>query len=146
MLSINIWELLWTVVNFFVLYYLLKLLLYRPLIGFMDARQARIDTGLNEEKKVEDAIMANTALLDEEKAKCRKQSRDILGAAKSANDKRQSELIKKATEAAGSVRRGIKENVEKLRAQENERYREHENELASLLAKKILGADEKPKD
>ena len=48
MLSINIWELLWTVVNFFVLYYLLKLLLYRPLIGFMDARQARIDTGLNE--------------------------------------------------------------------------------------------------
>ena len=47
MLSINISELIWTIINFFLLFFLLKRFLYDPIIRFTDARRARIDA-LNE--------------------------------------------------------------------------------------------------
>jgi len=46
-LSINISELIWTVICFFVLLVVLKKLLFDPLVSFMAARDARIQDGLN---------------------------------------------------------------------------------------------------
>ena len=43
MISINISELIWTVINFFLLLFLLNRFLYKPVISFMEQRQARID-------------------------------------------------------------------------------------------------------
>ena len=50
MISINISELIWTVINFFLLMFLLNRFLYKPVISFMEKRQARIDAGLQEEQ------------------------------------------------------------------------------------------------
>ena len=49
MLSINVSELIWTIVNFFLLYFLLKRFLFTPLGRFLDARQARLDEALKQE-------------------------------------------------------------------------------------------------
>ena len=46
-MSINISELIWTVICFFVLLVVLKKLLFDPLVSFMAARDARIQDGLN---------------------------------------------------------------------------------------------------
>ena len=46
MISINISELIWTVINFLLLVLLLNRFLYKPVISFMENRQARIDAGL----------------------------------------------------------------------------------------------------
>ena len=40
MLNINVWDLLWTFVNFFVLYCLLNKFLFQPLTSFMDPQDA----------------------------------------------------------------------------------------------------------
>ncbi len=146
MLSINVWDLLWTITDFFLLYFLLKTLLYKPLISFMDARQAGIDLLLGEERKAQDAIMANTALLEEEKAKCHKQSREILDDARAANDKKQAELVKKAGEDAAGARRRLKEDVESQRQQEIGQFRASEMELAKLLVSRVLGPGPEKKD
>lgn len=45
-MSINISELIWTILCFFALLLILKKLLFTPLLTFMDARRARIDAGL----------------------------------------------------------------------------------------------------
>ena len=44
-MSINISELIWTVICFFVLLVVLKKLLFDPLVSFMAARDARIQVG-----------------------------------------------------------------------------------------------------
>ena len=49
MLSINVSELIWTIVNFFLLYFLLKRFLYTPVVRFLDKRQARLDEALKQE-------------------------------------------------------------------------------------------------
>ena len=46
-MSINISELIWTVICFFVLLVVLKKLLFDPLVSFMAARDARIQAGLS---------------------------------------------------------------------------------------------------
>ena len=50
MISINISELIWTVINFFLLLFLLNRFLYKPVISFMEERQARIDAKLRLKK------------------------------------------------------------------------------------------------
>ena len=69
MLSINFSELFWGIFNFFLLLFLLNRFLYKPLIKFMDDRKARIDAGLDEEKKALEEEQANNdgieAALDE---------------------------------------------------------------------------------
>ena len=46
-MSINISELIWTVICFFVLLVVLKKLLFDPLVSFMAARDARIQAGIS---------------------------------------------------------------------------------------------------
>ena len=46
-MSINISELIWTVICFFVLLVVLKKLLFDPLVSFMAARDARIQDGIS---------------------------------------------------------------------------------------------------
>ena len=50
MLSINFSELIWTIINFFLLYFLLKRFLYDPITRFMDARRERLDEALEKER------------------------------------------------------------------------------------------------
>ncbi|MBD9243212.1 MAG: hypothetical protein EGQ45_03960, partial [Clostridiales bacterium] len=50
-LSINISELIWTVICFFVLLVVLKKLLFDPLVSFMAARDARIQDGISAGRK-----------------------------------------------------------------------------------------------
>ena len=45
-MSINISELIWTVICFLVLLFVLKKLLYDPIIRVMDARNAEVEGGL----------------------------------------------------------------------------------------------------
>ena len=68
MLSINISELIWTIINFFLLYFLLKHFLYKPVIRFLDARQARLDAALEEENKARAALEENRERIEGEKA------------------------------------------------------------------------------
>ena len=45
-MSINVSEVIWTIVCFFALLFVLKKFLFDPLIRFMEQRQATIDQGL----------------------------------------------------------------------------------------------------
>ena len=75
MISINISELIWTVINFFLLLFLLNRFLYKPVISFMEQRQARIDAKLREEEKAKARIEENDARILDEKARSREEAK-----------------------------------------------------------------------
>ena len=54
-MSINISELIWTVICFFVLLLVLKTFLFGPLMRHMDERQSRIDAGMEEGRRASEA-------------------------------------------------------------------------------------------
>ena len=128
MLSINFSELFWGIFNFFLLLFLLNRFLYKPLIKFMDDRKARIDAGLDEEKKALEEEQANNdgieAALDEK-----------AGAEDKASH---SQAISEARSDAEKTVRSARENAAKSEKQAEEHIRQQSQELARLLADKLL--------
>ena len=55
-MSINLSEVILTVVNFIVLMLLLNQFLYKPVVKFMDERKARIQAGLDAQAEAEQAL------------------------------------------------------------------------------------------
>lgn len=141
MISINPWELFWTIINFFLLYFILKNLLYKPLLKFMDERQARIDAGLAAEKKAQEALMGSKALLTDEKAKCTQDARNLLERDKSAYEARQSQLARAYREQSVQKRQELKKTVAETANEEQARFEENEEELTELLISRLLSAD-----
>ncbi len=53
MISINISDLIWTIINFLLFCFLLNHFLFKPVLRFMDDRQARVDAKLSEKREAE---------------------------------------------------------------------------------------------
>ena len=64
-MSINVSEVIWTIICFFALLFVLKKFLFDPLIKFMDQRQAGIDAGLEKGREAQRKKEENAAALCE---------------------------------------------------------------------------------
>ena len=138
MLSINFSELFWGIFNFFLLLFLLNRFLYKPLIKFMDDRKARIDAGLDEEKKALEEEQANNdgieAALDEKRV----EAKSIIEKAGAEDKASHSQAISEARSDAEQTVLDERENAAKGVKQWAERGKQQSQELAQLLADKLL--------
>ena len=138
MLSINFSELFWGIFNFFLLLFLLNRFLYKPLIKFMDERKSRIDAGLDEEKKALEEEKANNegiaALLDEKRG----EAKAIIEKAGAEDKASHSQAISAARSDAEQTVRAARENVVNGEKQAEEHIKQQSQELARLLADKLL--------
>ncbi len=138
MLSINFSELFWGIFNFFLLLFLLNRFLYKPLIKFMDDRKARIDAGLDEEKKALEEEQANNdgieAALDEKRV----EAKSIIEKAGAEDKASHSQAISEAHSDAEKTVLDARENAAKVEKQLEERVKQQSQELARLLADKLL--------
>jgi len=137
-LSINFSELFWGIFNFFLLLFLLNRFLYKPLIKFMDERKARIDAGLDEEKKALEEEQANNdgieAALDEKRV----EAKSIIEKAGAEDKASHSQAISEARSDAEKTVIDARENAAKVEKQLEERVKQQSQELARLLADKLL--------
>lgn len=138
MLSINFSELFWGIFNFFLLLFLLNRFLYKPLIKFMDDRKARIDAGLDEEKKALEEEQANNdgieAALDEKRV----EAKSIIEKAGAEDKVSHSQAISEARSDAEKTVLDARENAANVEKQLEERVKQQSQELARLLADKLL--------
>ena len=140
MLSINISELVLTALSFFLLFFLLKRFLYDPLIRFMDERNARIEEGLDAEKLALAAVQANEMLLEAKRKESMDQAKHIAEQARSADEQRREAALQQARLIAGESLSRTKEDACKLLEQESGKLRAEEDELAALLADRLLSS------
>ena len=138
MLSINVSELIWTIVNFFLLYFLLKRFLYTPVVRFLDARQARLDEAEKKEAEARAAADEIDRQIEEQKALRREEAAEILAEAQKADAEQSRQSFAVAKEAAA---RALEDANASLRAeQERERasLASDTPELAAMLAERLL--------
>lgn len=138
MLTINISELILTVLNFFLLLFLLKRFLYAPLVAFMEARQSRIDAGFEEEQTALAEIRQQELLYASKRRECHEEARHILQDAQMAEDLRRAELEAKAKEQAARDRKAAKCAEIRRNEEESQLLQEQRMQLASLLADSLL--------
>ena len=138
MLSINFSELVWTIINFFLLFFVLKRFLFNPISRFMDSRQARIDEGHEAEREAAEAAAENEARLLEERQEQREEARQLINSAALAAQERRDQAVLQAQNAAGDAARLADEALEEQRRRETEQLSAREDELAALLARRLL--------
>ena len=140
MLSINISELVLTVISFFLLLFLLKHFLYDPLIRFMDERNARIEEGLDAEKQALAAVQANEMFLEARRKESMDQAKSIVEQARNADEQRREAALQQACQSAEESRSRAREELCRLQESESGKLRDSETELAALLADRLLSS------
>ena len=138
MLSINISELIWTIINFFLLYILLKRFLFDPVGKLLDERQAKIDAGLNEEKQAQATVDENRARIEAELTQSRRDASALIGQTEAADKKRRADSISAARDEAKA---SLEAGTEQLREQDERDealLREQNAALSALLTDSLL--------
>lgn len=142
MLSINISELIWTIINFFLLYFLLKHFLFDPIIRFTDARKQRLADALEKEKAAQAEVETNNERIEDEKASRRAQAKALIEEAGRADAKRSAATLAAARRGAELMVQNAGERVESERAQDKAALEAETDKLADILAQNILGKGE----
>ena len=141
MISINISDLIWTIINFLLLCILLNHFLYKPVLRFMEDRQARVDAKLSEKRDAEAQAAENDARLEAEKAKSRDEAKRILTQADADTEEQHAAAMLQAREDAAQDRKDAEADLEARREQTAEKLGEATPELADLLARHLLGEE-----
>ncbi len=142
MLSINFSELIWTIINFFLLYFLLKRFLFGPLGTLMDERQAKIDAGIHEEKQAEGVVQSNRDRLSAETAERRLEASGIISTAEAEDEERRAAALKDAHSRADEELRRTAERLEQQNELDEAQLQQSRGELSAILTAHILGQEE----
>ena len=110
-MSINISELIWTVICFFVLLVVLKKLLFDPLVSFMAARDARIQDGLNAGRTAQQQLDAAARDRSEAQRKQAAAADALLAEAKSAAERARAQALQSAHQEAAQATRAMRARV-----------------------------------
>jgi len=138
MLTINVSELVLTILNFFLLLFLLKRFLYTPIITFMDARNARIAEGLAQEAEA-------LATVEEQARRHEVQLRESTDAAKrirsQARAKQEENRVQEMAQAraqAAQHRREAHVQAQERSDAEHQLLTGQKDALARLLVQQLL--------
>ncbi len=141
MLSVNISEIIWTVINFFLLYFLLKHFLYDPVLRFMEKRQTGIDAKLSVERDAKAQAAENDERLLAEKEKSREEAKSILAQTGEELDRQRADAIAEAKTGSAQALKEGKAALSEKREQTAEKLHDAAPELAELLAKRLLDGE-----
>lgn len=138
MLSINVSELVLTIASFFLLYFLLKTFLFKPVMRFMDERQARIDKGAAIRNAAQEAVRENGRFLEARLSDSREEAQRYLADQRAGDEASRLALAEELRCESMKVKRESEERIRALRRSESEELSAQLPSLASLLAEKIL--------
>lgn len=140
-MSINISELIWTVICFFVLLVVLKKLLFDPLVSFMAARDARIQDGLNAGRTAQQQLDAAARARSEAQRKQAAAADALLAEAKSAAERKRAQALQSAHQEAAQATRAMRARVRDEEAAAAAAVDAKLPELVTALTGGLLGSD-----
>lgn len=140
-MSINISELIWTVICFFVLLVVLKKLLFDPLVSFMAARDARIQDGLNAGRTAQQQLDAAARARSEAQRKQAAAADALLAEAKSAAERARAQALQSAHQEASQATRAMRARVRDEEAAAAAAVDAKLPELVTALTGGLLGSD-----
>lgn len=142
-MSINVSEVIWTIICFFVLLFVLKKFLFGPLITFMEDRKARVEAGMAEATKAKQEQEEKEAALRDSWKLRSDEAKQLVADGKAADDKASAEVLRQAQAQAAAAEQEARERVQ----QEGETARNEVNgqmdDLVTALAQQLLQKETK---
>lgn len=136
MLSVNLSDLLFSMINFIILLVALYFLLYKRLVVFMDNRQKEIKDSLDAASDAREEAKNLSETLAAETAAARKEGQAIIAAAQKSAQEAKNKIIQEAMEESSALAAKAKAEI----------HREQEQALADIkkeIANLVVKATEK---
>ena len=124
------WQLLLAqAVNFFILLFILKKFLYKPMLKFLRERREGIEAGLKKSELAEQQFKEMRELQAKELTNTRAEAQEIVETAKKRAEEAKSEIVANAKQETEALFKKSENDIERLT---NQRMREAEQELGKL--------------
>ena len=135
-----------TLINFFVLLFLLKKFLYKPVCNMLDARSNEVANNLTqaEEAKVEAQKLKDDYAAQIKNAK--NEAQDIINRAAQIGEQTKTEIVTEAREEAQKLTEKAQEEINREKSEALNELRTVVANLAVLAAEKIVGKSIEVKD
>ncbi len=140
-MSINVSEVIWTIVCFFALLFVLKKFLFDPLIRFMEQRQAAIDQGLERGRDAQRKKDENDAALREKWKERSVEVKQLLAEGKTADDRERAWVLESTQKETNKALQEANQRIEQERRQVCADAQEQLPQLVSILAQQLLSGD-----
>ena len=140
-MSINVSEVIWTIVCFFALLFVLKKFLFDPLIRFMEQRQAAIDQGLERGRDAQRKKDENDATLREKWRERSVEVKQLLAEGKAADDRERAWVLESTQKETNKALQEANQRIEQERRQVCADAQEQLPQLVSILARQLLSGD-----
>lgn len=137
-MEINIYQILFQILNFGVVMYLLNRVLYKPVIKMLDDRAKKINEGMSQAEKNLKAGEEIEKTKKAEVSKARKEASTIVAAAEVDAKKKADEIIKKAHEKAKEEVANMTKAAEKEIENAKAKLQKEAATIAAAMAKKAL--------
>lgn len=129
------WQLLLAqAVNFFILLFILKKFLYKPMLKFLRERREAIETGLKKSEAAEQQFKEMRALQARELANTRKEAQQIVDEAKKRAEEAKKQIISNAKNETEILFSKAEREIEQLK---NQRLNEAEKEIGRLAIESL---------
>lgn len=138
MLSINLSELVLTIISFFLLLFLLNKFLYTPVLKFMRERQARIDAGLEKERAANAEAAENEKRVEDAKTQRREEAKAILAKQRTDDGRAHEECAKQLLKDSAKERQEARVRVEAMAKDAKAKLDTEKDELANALAERLI--------
>ncbi len=138
MLSINLSEVIWTILGFFTLLLLLKRFLYTPVSRFLDEREARVRSGLEAREQAQAAQRALERELEQDKAQALREEKNLLQQERQRGEQRQAQRLQQDRLREREAQTRARAAAEVWKQREAASLHNREQELAALLAEQLL--------
>ena len=138
MLSINLSELVLTIISFFLLLFLLNKFLYTPVLKFMRERQARIDAGLEKERAANAEAAENEKRIEDAKTQHREEAKAILAKQRTDDGRAHEECAKQLLKDSAKERQEARVRVEAMAKDAKAKLDTEKDELANALAERLI--------
>ena len=140
-MSINVSEVIWTIVCFFALLFVLKKFLFDPLIRFMEQRQAAIDQGLERGRDAQRKKDENDTALREKWRERSVEAKQLLAEGKTADDRERAWVLESTQKETNKALQEANQRIEQERRQVCADAQEQLPQLVSILAQQLLSGD-----
>jgi len=138
MLNPSVFTLLFQWINFGVLLLLMTVLLYKPILKFLDGRAKEIRDTIKEAEETREKADGVLAEYREQLAGADREVREILDDARSRGEKERSRIVSRAEDEAKNVLGRARESIELEEREARSRLRREAVELSLAAASRLI--------
>ena len=137
-ISVNIWQILISLLNLLILFLLFKKFLFKPVNNMLAKRQSEIDARYDEADEAKRIAQKDKALWDEKISTVKLETDEMIKKAQNSAKRQGDAIVSKAKETADSIVRQAENQAQLEMEKAKEEIKKEIVEVSAALANKLL--------